>query len=192
MILILWLHDLIICLLENEKFSILQPFANMLKRVKNNADFMKGIDMIVRFRDTIPEQYRKQIEAYFNGMILNGIAMSKQSMGMTEQSDYVKSKMPVKTKVPADIEVPKEDLQKYIGEYDYNGTVAKIVLKDNKVLYLLFTDQPEMELTPLSRSKFAFKYMEGYSLEFTGNEKGEINEMIFSSPAGQIKAPKRK
>jgi hypothetical protein len=54
---------------------------------------MKGIDMIVSFRDTIPEQYRP----FLNGMILNGIATSKQSKGMTEQADYVKSKLPGNT-----------------------------------------------------------------------------------------------
>jgi len=53
----------------NEKFMILQPFANLLKRTQNPDNFKKGIDMIVSFRDTIPEQYRQMIAAYFNGMI---------------------------------------------------------------------------------------------------------------------------
>jgi aminopeptidase N len=76
---------------------VLQPFANFLKRIKNPANFMKGIDMIVSFRDTIPEKYRLMITPFLNGMILNGIATSKQSKGMTEQADYVKSKLPGKT-----------------------------------------------------------------------------------------------
>jgi aminopeptidase N len=82
----------------NEKFTLLQPFANFLKRVNNTANFKRGIDMIVRFRETIPEQYRQQVEVYFNVMILSGIAASKQSAGLTEQAEYVKSKIPVKTK----------------------------------------------------------------------------------------------
>mgnify|MGYP001791526429 FL=1 len=80
----------------NAKFMVLQPFANFLKRTKNTSNFMKGIDMIVSFRDTIPQQIRQQVEGYFNGMILNSIAMNKQSNGMTEQADYVKSKLPQK------------------------------------------------------------------------------------------------
>ena len=84
----------------NEKFTVLQPFANFLKRVNNSTNFMKGIDMIVSFRDTIPEQYRQMTNPYFNGMILNGIASSKQSKGMKDQADYVKSKLPVITKTP--------------------------------------------------------------------------------------------
>jgi aminopeptidase N len=82
----------------NEKLNLLQPFAGFLKRVQNTTNFKRGIDMIVRFRDEVPEQYRQQVEVYFNVMILNGIAASKQSAGMTEQAEYVKSKIPVKTK----------------------------------------------------------------------------------------------
>ena len=176
----------------NEKFMILQPFANFLKRVKNTPNFMKGIDMIVRFRDTIPIQYRKQTESYLNGMILNSIATAKQSKGMTEHADYVKSKLPVKQKPATISDIPKENLQKYTGEYDYNGSVAKVVLKDDKTLNLILADQPDMELTPISKAKFAIKYMEGYSIEFTSNEKDEVTEMVFGSPGGQVKAPKKK
>ncbi|HZL76715.1 MAG TPA: M1 family metallopeptidase, partial [Bacteroidales bacterium] len=43
---------------RNSKFSIMQPFANYLKKVKNTENFKKGIDMIVSFRESIPEQYR--------------------------------------------------------------------------------------------------------------------------------------
>ena len=176
----------------NARFMILQPFANFLKRVKNTANFMKGIDMIVRFRDTIPKQYRQQFEPYFNGMILNSIAAIKQSSGMTEQAEYVKSKLPGKIKAPAVSDLPRENLQKYAGEYDYNGTIVKVILKDDKTLNLIFTGQPDMELTPLSKAKFALKYMEGYSVEFTSNEKDEVSEMLLTSPDGQVKSPKKK
>jgi len=85
----------------NKKFNLLQPFANYLKKVKNPDNFRKGIDMIVSFRDTIPQQYRQQILSYFNGMILNGIASSKEKSGLTEQSEYVKSKIAVKPEAEA-------------------------------------------------------------------------------------------
>ena len=60
----------------NSKLMIVRPFANYLKRVNNPVNFRKGIDMIVGFRDSMPEHYRKQFDPYFNGMILNGIACS--------------------------------------------------------------------------------------------------------------------
>jgi len=82
------------------KFMVLQPFSNFLKRVKNTANFKKGIDMIVSFRDMIPEQYRAQIAPYLNGMILGGIAQSKVKSGLTEHADYIKSKIPSKPNNP--------------------------------------------------------------------------------------------
>lgn len=176
----------------SEKLLILQPFANFLKRIKNTANFRKGVDMIVRFRDTIPQQYRQQFAPYFNGLILNGIAMSKQSKGMPEQVDYVKSKLPVKTKDPVTIAIPMDTLQKYTGAYDHNGIMVQVTLKDDKTLYLNIPGQQEMELTPVSKSKFVIKYMDGFSVEFDSNDKGEIVELVFSSPDGKITAPKKK
>jgi aminopeptidase N len=176
----------------NEKFLILQPFANFLKRVKDPVKFTKGIDMIVKFRDTIPEQYQPMINPYFNGMVLNGIATSKQSKGMTEQADYVKSKLPVKPKAQVTVEAPKEPLQKYTGSFDYNGTTAQVTLKDEKTLFLSVPDEPEMELTPISKGKFGIKYMENYSVEFIVNDKDDVTDLVFKSPGGEVKAPKKK
>jgi hypothetical protein len=34
--------------------------------------------------------------------------------------------------------------------------------------------------------------MEGYSIEFTSGEKGEVTGFILSSPGGEIKATKKK
>jgi aminopeptidase N len=84
----------------NDKFMLLQPFSNYLKRIKNTDNFKKGIDMIVRFRDSIPEEYKMQFLSYFNGMILNGIVTTKQSLGMSDHAEYVKSKIPVKSNTP--------------------------------------------------------------------------------------------
>jgi len=77
----------------NAKFGLLQYFSNYLKKVNNPENFRKGIDLIVEFRDAIPVEFSEQILPYLNGMILNGIASSKQNAGMTEQADYVKSKI---------------------------------------------------------------------------------------------------
>ena len=176
----------------NEKFMILQPFANFLKRTKDPVNFMKGIDMIVRFRDTIPEQYRQMVTPYFNGMILNGIAASKQTKGLTEQADYVKSKLPGKATPPIVAESPAESLQKYVGEYELEEMLIKVTIKDNKTLSLVVPEQPDMELIPVSKGKFSVKYMEGYSVEFTSNDKGEVTELVLSTPGGEEKATRKK
>jgi len=178
--------------LGNSKFMLLQPFVNYLKRVNNTDNFKKGIDMIVRFRDTIPEPYQQQVASYFNGMILNGIAASKQSMGLNEQADYVRSKMPVKAQPAADFMVPVEILQKYTGEYEFNAALIKVALKDNKTLTLTFPGQPEMELVPLSLTKFNIKFMEDDIITFMTDSNNEVVSLLLTSEGEEIKAPKKK
>lgn len=175
----------------NEKFMILQPFANMLKRIKNTANFKRGIDMIVSLRDTIPQQYRQQIAPYLNGMILNGIASSKQAKGLTEQADYVRSKLPVKAKPAVPVEITTGTLQKYTGDYDLQGSAVKVVLKDNKTLILTMPGQNDMELIPVSAEKFSVKYMDGYSVTFNSNDKGDITGFVLSAMEQEVKATKK-
>ncbi len=55
--------------------------------------------MIVEFRESIPEEYGKQFASYVDGMILNSIASAKQAAGMTDQAEYVKSKLAEKPKI---------------------------------------------------------------------------------------------
>jgi aminopeptidase N len=176
----------------NEKFMVLQPFANFLKRVKDPANFIKGVDMIVSFRDTIPQQYRKMMNPYFNGMILSGIASSKQSKGMKEQAEYVRSKLAVMAKTPALPEIQFDTLQRYVGEYEYKGGPVHVSVKNDKTLFLQIPGQPEMELLPVSKGKFSVKNMEGYSIEFISNAEGEITEFVLKSPGGEINAPRNK
>ncbi len=175
----------------SSKFMKLQAFSMFLNRVKNTDNFKKGIDMIVRFRDTIPEQYRDQVLPFINGMILNGIAVSKQAEGLKEQADYVISKLSSATSHQAAFKVPADVLQKYVGEYDMNGGTISIVLND-KTLSLVSTGGPAMELAAVSKNKFAIKYMDGLSVEFTQDEKGEVTEMTIVSPSGPMKAQKKK
>ena len=177
--------------LEGNKFSVLQPFADFLKRVKNPANFKKGIDMIVRFRDTIPEQYQDQVLPYFNGVILNEIAVSKQAEGLKEQADYVKSKLASTASDQAAFEVSIDIMQKYVGEYDLNGETLYVILK-NKTLKLVSADGPAMGLSEISKNKFTMKYMGGFSVEFILNEKDEVTELLLISPNEPMKAPKKK
>ena len=79
----------------NGRYRILQPFGTFLKRVKDKANFTKGIDMIVKLRDSLPTTIRQQFANYINEMILKNIVTFKQSVGLNDQADYVKSKLPV-------------------------------------------------------------------------------------------------
>ena len=80
----------------NSKFSMLQPFSDFLGRVKNTNNVKKGVDMIVKFRDTAPQEYHSFLDPFVNEA-LNKIAETKQAAGLTEQADY-KIKIPCRTR----------------------------------------------------------------------------------------------
>jgi aminopeptidase N len=77
----------------NKKGSMFRGFAGFLGRVKNTANLEKGVNMIIGFRDSIPNQFRVNSDPFIND-ILRGIADRKQEAGLKEQSDYIKSKLP--------------------------------------------------------------------------------------------------
>ena len=78
--------------LSQTKFQALQSFADILAKVKDGAKFKKGIDLIVEFRNAIPESVKSQTDPYINNVILKGIADKKTKNGETELAEYVTSK----------------------------------------------------------------------------------------------------
>jgi aminopeptidase N len=79
--------------LGQAKFEKLQPFANFLAKVKDPVKFKKGVDMIVEFREAVPQAFRGQTDPFINNVILKGLAGKKKSAGATELEDYVNSKL---------------------------------------------------------------------------------------------------
>jgi aminopeptidase N len=174
-----------------DKYDAAPDFANFLKRVNNTSDFRKGIDMIASLRDSLPEQDGKLYLSFINGWILNSLATAKQSSGMTEQADYVTSKLPV-AKERITFEVPMETLLKYPGEYNYLTLTINIILKEGKILNFILEGQPAVELIPVSKNKFVLKFMEDQSIEFIYNEKDEVTAIQLIYPGGQLNAAKKK
>ena len=175
----------------SDKFNAVSYFVNFLKRVENTTNFKRGIDMIVNLRESMPELNHQMILSFINGSFLNSIATAKQASGMTDQADYVISKLPIQ-KGNTKFEVSLENLKKYSGEYELEGDIVKISLKDDKVLNFILENRPEVELIPLSKNKFALKYFEDQSIEFICNEKDEATELVFTYSGGQVKAIKKK
>jgi aminopeptidase N len=79
---------------SQSKFEFLQPYAQVLSKVQNTDRLKRGIDQIVKFRDAVPHAYKNQTDPYINNVILKGIADRKESEGLKEQFDYIKSKLP--------------------------------------------------------------------------------------------------
>ena len=78
---------------SQNKFQALQPFADLLVIVKDVTKFKAGIDLIVKFRNAIPESYKGQTTPFINSLI-KGIADKKEKAGEAALADYAKSKMP--------------------------------------------------------------------------------------------------
>ena len=93
-------------------------------------------------------------------------------------------------KTPRPKEITKEELQKYVGGYESNGITAKVYVKDDKILYILVPGQPDYELVPVDKNKFAIKVISGYYIQFEMNDKGESTDLTFIQPNGNFKAKK--
>lgn len=78
--------------LSQTKFQSLQSFADILAKVKDATKFKKGIDLIVAFRNAIPESVKSQTDPYINNVILKGIADKKTKNGENELAEYALSK----------------------------------------------------------------------------------------------------
>jgi aminopeptidase N len=78
--------------LGNEKFTMVPQMGEMLGRLSNQDKVKSGVDMIVSFRNSIPEQYRAQTDPYINAT-LKGIADKRNAKGEKELSDYILGKM---------------------------------------------------------------------------------------------------
>jgi len=95
-------------------------------------------------------------------------------------------------KTPKPKEVSKDSLQKYVGEYALSGITIKTYIKNDKTLVMVVPGQPEYELVPIDKDKFALKDVKGFSVQFNTNDKGEVTELLSIQPNGMFKAEKKK
>lgn len=78
--------------LSQEKFNQVASFSNYLQKINTPDLFKKGVDLIVNFRDKIPDAYKAQTSPFINAM-LTTLKNKKQEAGQKELSDYVQSKL---------------------------------------------------------------------------------------------------
>lgn len=97
------------------------------------------------------------------------------------------------SRMPKPKDISAEELKRYEGSYEFApGQEAKFYIKGGKTLYAFIEGQPEYELVPVDKNKFALKILKGYSVQFEENEKGEIVSVSFVQPNGTFKATKKK
>lgn len=88
-------------------------------------------------------------------------------------------------------DVSKESLQKYVGDYDLKGIAIKFYLKNEQALYAFIPGQPEYELVPVDKDKFAIKALSGYFIQFDVDQNNKVTGTTFIQPNGNFKAVKK-
>ncbi|MBL0181694.1 MAG: hypothetical protein IPP96_05090 [Chitinophagaceae bacterium] len=74
--------------LSQEKVSASATFAGYLEKVQNVTNVKKGIDLIVKFRNQVPEQFRGFVDPTIKG----GLSKLSKAKGK-EIEDYIADKM---------------------------------------------------------------------------------------------------
>jgi CubicO group peptidase (beta-lactamase class C family) len=92
-------------------------------------------------------------------------------------------------RTPAKVDISKDVLASYAGEFELGGIVVKFFVK-NTALHLIVPGQPEYELVPTGKHKFMIKGLEGFRIDFLENN-GSITEAVFNQPNGVFKAKRK-
>ena len=72
--------------MSQEKFEEFPGFAALLLKMNNTDQFKKGVDALVRFRESIPASQRAEISTLINNNFLKPIGQRKEAAGLKEQA----------------------------------------------------------------------------------------------------------
>lgn len=86
------------------------------------------------------------------------------------------------TRAPDKAMLEKGFLEKFVGQYEYQGVVATFALKGEKTLTATIPGQPEYELVPYKGTEFNLKGLAGFSVKFKLDETGRPVEAILTQP----------
>jgi CubicO group peptidase (beta-lactamase class C family) len=95
-------------------------------------------------------------------------------------------------KLPPSLEVGKNELEKYVGDYDLSGLTVKVYIRGENTLMVLVPGQPDYELAPTKEHEFDIKVAKGYSVKFDADVTGNITALSFVQPNGTFKATRIK
>jgi hypothetical protein len=93
-------------------------------------------------------------------------------------------------RTPNTIDVSKEILESYVGEYELAGMTLKVYIK-NENLYLFVPGQPEYELAATAEHKFNFKILDGFKVEFIKNDENAFDSVKVIQPQGNFIAKRK-
>ena len=88
-------------------------------------------------------------------------------------------------------DIGSAELQKYVGEYDLDGTTVKVYIKENKTLMVLIPGQPDYELVPSKKDEFDLKIAKGYGAKFEVDAQNKVLSLTFVQPNGNFIAKRK-
>lgn len=89
------------------------------------------------------------------------------------------------------IEIATSTLDKYVGEYDFGGQIAKVFVKGDATLMLYVPGQPEYELVAVAENEFKIKILEGFKVKFTLDGDGKVTSLSSIQPNGTFNAKRK-
>jgi len=116
---------------------------------------------------------------------------NKGEIGTLEAALEPSVKDIVFTRMPPPFKVDKADLQKYVGDYELSGVVAKVYIKGDSTLMVLVPGQPDYELVPTKKDEFDFKTLPGFTVKFEVNDKNQATSATFIQPNGTFTAKRK-
>ncbi len=117
---------------------------------------------------------------------INGNITSFAFVGIQEG---LKEDIVFERQTPA-VEISKDDLQKYLGEYAMGNVAARVYVRHDGALMILVPGQPDYETTPIGNHEFKLKALDGYSIRFE-MEGDKAIAVYFIQPNGTFKAMKK-
>jgi CubicO group peptidase (beta-lactamase class C family) len=164
--------------LKNDSFFIKAPKMNLWLQHKNYDIFnvwpIDDKDGIDTTGVSFPAQFNTGLSGYIESASIN-LEPTVKPIVFTRSSK----------------EIVNDSLQAYTGEYQISTVMIKIYTKADSSLYMFVTGQPEYQLIPIDKDKFALKNLNGFSVQFNRNDKNEVTELLSIQPNGTFKAKKK-
>jgi hypothetical protein len=89
------------------------------------------------------------------------------------------------------VKLTPEQLDAFLGEYEYGPAAVLTVSRDDAQLFAQLTGQPKFPIFPKSETEFEWKVVKA-SVQFVTDDDGKVTKAIHRQGQGTIDAPKIK
>ncbi|UPK70790.1 serine hydrolase [Chitinophaga filiformis] len=167
-------------IMENDSlFALLPDSKEYLKHVSYDIFQTYTVD-----KETGIDSTAGGTKVKFNTDINGDITSAEADLGVKDPVIF--------NRTPKALPLNNTTLQKYIGVYLFGGMEARVHIKGDNQLMLDVPGQTDYTLVPVDKDKFSLKDVNGFTIEFNVNEKGEVTGLTSVQPNGRFKAERKK